>query len=244
MSIFGRNLIRSSLFRISNLNAKQSLRLISRNLIVLTNNKGHSDTKHSLMCSCGCNGRGIHTSGDKELMNFLDSEISSEKDSLPSISNSLADFSVKTNEAELTLSKRFHNEDITIAININHSTTGGEPETEQAEEISCQPNFEVDIKVGSKTLSLTCEYVEATENESDVFGISELTIYEGEFEDKTYCLSGDIMDPMMYDLLMNMLEERGITNSFAEQLQDYCSAYDQKCYVDLLQKIKNFVHIK
>ena len=44
-------------------------------------------------------------------MNFLDSEISAEKDSLSSISNSLADFSVKTNEAELTLSKKFHNEE-------------------------------------------------------------------------------------------------------------------------------------
>ena len=63
MSLFGRSLIRSSLFKISSLSAKQNVRLINRNLIVLSNNKGHSESKHSLMCSCGCNGRGMHTSG-------------------------------------------------------------------------------------------------------------------------------------------------------------------------------------
>ena len=33
-------------------------------------------------------------------------------------------------------------------------------------------------------------------SEQDIFGISEVTIFEGEFKDKTYCLSADIMDPV------------------------------------------------
>ena len=53
-----------------------------------------------------------------------------------------------------------------MSLNINHSTTGSAIEEENQEpDIVCKPNFEVDIKSGSKTLSLTCEFVEEESGE-------------------------------------------------------------------------------
>lgn len=49
---------------------------------------------------------------------------------------------------------------------------------------------------------------------------------------------------MMYDLLMNMLEERGVTNEFAEQLSTLCSDYEHSLYVNLLQGVQDFVKRK
>ena len=49
---------------------------------------------------------------------------------------------------------------------------------------------------------------------------------------------------MMYDLLMNMLEERGISNEFAEKLSTLCSDYEHSLYVGLLQGVQDFVKRK
>ena len=42
----------------------------------------------------------------------------------------------------------------------------------------------------------------------DVFAIDEVTMYEGEWTEKNYAVAGDILDGQMYDLFMNMLDER------------------------------------
>lgn len=60
----------------------------------------------------------------------------------------------------------FFNFRITINLNVNHTVSGssgqpGEPEGEEM--LSSQPDFEVDIKVGSQTLSLTCQFTPGTD---------------------------------------------------------------------------------
>lgn len=40
---------------------------------------------------------------------------------------------------------------------------------------------------------------------------------------------------------MNLLEERGITNEFAEKFSNLCTDYEHKLYVELLVKLQNFL---
>lgn len=48
----------------------------------------------------------------------------------------------------------------------------------------------------------------------------------------------------MYDLMMNYLEERGVSEEFVEKLSDLCSDYEHSMYVGLLQKVQDFVNRK
>lgn len=45
----------------------------------------------------------------------------------------------------------------------------------------------------------------------------------------------------LYDLLMNFLEERGISNEFVEKLSDFSTAYEHSLYIALLENTKKFV---
>jgi len=38
-----------------------------------------------------------------------------------------------------------------------------------------------------------------------------------------------------------MLEERGVSNEFATQLSDFCTGYEHKCYIALLEGLRGFV---
>merc|ERR1719276_649107 len=95
-----------------------------------------------------------------------------------------------------------------------------------------QPQFEVDlIKPGGKTLSFTCNYINPQE-------ITEVTMFEGDNHgDECYAVAGDILDGYLYDLLMTMLEERGVDNGFAERLSEWCSAYENSKYISLLEEM-------
>ena len=48
----------------------------------------------------------------------------------------------------------------------------------------------------------------------------------------------------MYDLLMNVLEEKGMSNAFAEKLSDIATDYEHELYVKFLENMKSFVHGK
>lgn len=76
----------------------------------------------------------------------------------------------------------------------------------------------------------------------DLFQIVEFSMHTGtELQDGDYSVSGDIMDAHLYDLLMNLLEERGVTNDFAEQLIDFSTAHEHGLYISLLEKLRDFV---
>jgi len=234
-------------------------RTLTRNLVVLCSNTGYDRRSHpraTMVCSCGCGIHGMHTRGDRELVEFLQEEIGAEKKTMAgTIPSHLDDFKINLNNAEVTLTKNFHDEQITISLNVNHTVDSDAPaemSQDQGEaELKSRPSFEVDIKVGSRVMSFTCSYsgpseiVEGQDQAGDdVFGINELTMYEGEWNEETYCVSGDILDGMMYDLLMNMLEERGITNEFADKLSNICSDYEHSQYVTMLQNVHDFIKRK
>ena len=66
-------------------------------------------------------------------------------------------------------------------------------------------------------------------------------MFEGEnWSEKKYAVAGDILDGHLYDLFMNVLEERGITAQFADQLSDFCSAHEHAEYIKMLENLQAF----
>ena len=44
----------------------------------------------------------------------------------------------------------------------------------------------------------------------------------------------------LYDLLMNYLEEKGISNDFAEKLVELSTSYEHTAYIGLLEGLSKF----
>jgi len=197
----------------------------------------------------------LHTKGDQELVGFLTEEIATEKKSARAVGKSVDDFQVETKEAEVTMSKKFNDEKITVSFNVNHTVDaenvdeniqpGTQPE--EAGEMKSRPNFDVDISKGNQTLSFTCSFLrdvspaEGQEEYNDIFVIDEITLYEGECKDETYAVAGEILDGYLYDLFMNMLEERGVTNEFVEKMSEYATTFEHSLYINMLSKLQKFV---
>ncbi|CAL7949672.1 unnamed protein product [Xylocopa violacea] len=211
--------------------------------------------KHpSPSCNCGCC-RGAHTKAEKELVEFLAEEIIAEKKAqkLKTIPTELDGFKVSLDGADVNLQKRQNNETIKISFNINHTVDSeSEPEVELTNDnadigdMKSKPTFTVDVKRGNQTLGFTCSFNNepgasgANENYNDIFGIDEITLYTGEHSDKVYAVAGEIIDGYLYDLLMNYLEEKGVSNEFAEKLIELSTSYEHTAYVSLLEGLSEF----
>lgn len=233
----------------------------TRSIYHLTNSTNQSISKklasslnHNGLCACGAC-RGVHTRGDKELIEFLSDEITAEKkSSKPKVPSNLDGFDVKLNGSEIVLSKKFNNEQVEITLNVNHSVDADINEEEiipkadnpPAPEMKSKPQFEVKLIKGNQITRFACSFVqdagEAGEDApSDIFTIDELAIYEGSHNEQTYAVAGDILDGYMYDLLMNLLEERGMSNDFADKLSDFATKREHDLYVNLLERLQSFV---
>jgi len=205
--------------------------------------------------------RGAHdqrTKGDEELLGFLSEEISTEKklQRTTTLPSTIDGFSVKLDKSEITLTKKDGSEEITISANVNHSVDADfeDPNAKQpkegGDEMRARPNFDVEIKRGNSVISFTCSFIQASpegdsqEEFNDVFAIDEVCMYNNEWEDKEYSVAGDILDGYLYDLFMNMLEERGVTNETVDKFSDLCTDYEHSLYVDLLVKLQQFLEKK
>lgn len=58
--------------------------------------------------------------------------------------------------------------------------------------------------------------------------------------EKNYAVAGDVLDGYLYDLLMNLLEEKGISNEFAGKLSDLSTSYEHSAYIGLLESLSKF----
>lgn len=188
---------------------------------------------------------------DSEIAKFLQEEIATEKQN-QKLAVKLEGFEVKTEGAEVTLTKSLAGEKVVISLNVNHTVDSAEPDdgSGEAPEMLSRPNFEVDIvKANGRTLSFSCSYISADEmpdsqdgTPDDVYAIDEVTMFDGEdWNEKKYVVAGDILDGYLYDLFMNMLEDRGVDNAFVEKLSDYCSVHEHSQYINLLEGIEKFV---
>ncbi|XP_011502050.1 PREDICTED: complement component 1 Q subcomponent-binding protein, mitochondrial [Ceratosolen solmsi marchali] len=221
---------------------------------VLTASSSLVGTREQRPCTClSC--RFAHTKAEKELVEFLAEEIVAEKKAqkLKTIPTEIKDFKVSLNGAEVTLTKTTSTERITISFNINHtvdSESSSEVESNDDKgdvgEIKSKPSFEIDIRRGNQTLSFGCSFNSEPgasgmdDSYSDIFGIDEITLYEGEHVETVYSVAGEIIDGYLYDLLMNYLEEKGISNEFAEQMVELSTNYEHTAYIGLLEGLSKF----
>ncbi|KAK0162627.1 hypothetical protein PV327_006391 [Microctonus hyperodae] len=207
---------------------------------------------------CGYNCRcSRHTRAEKDLVTFLADEIQAEKKAqkLKTIPTEVDGFTVSLDGAHVTLSKKENDEKITIAFNVNHTVnteTDAEvdPSDDKPEfgEMQSKPNFTIDIVHGQQTLGFSCSFTDddgasnGNETYNDCFCIDEVTIYEGELNDKVYAVAGDVLDGYLYDLLMNYLEEKGISNEFVEKIAELSTSYEHSAYISLLEGISKFTN--
>lgn len=208
------------------------------------------------LCGCNCSiHRNSHTKAESELVSFLAEEIVAEKQTqkLKTIPTEFEGFKVSLDGANVQLEKTNKNEKIKISFNINHTVdSDAEPQVDmnaedvETGEMKSKPEFHIEIIRGNQTLSFTCSYSNdaksnaSDQNYNDIFVIDELALYSGPETENVYAVSGAILDGYLYDLLMNYLEEKGISNDFAAKLIELSTNYEHSAYISLLEGLSKF----
>ncbi|RZC35316.1 complement component 1 Q subcomponent-binding protein, mitochondrial, partial [Asbolus verrucosus] len=237
------------------LNNSFQQRQLARNLWYMCSSRNgiELENKLSKLCTCGCmNKQQVHSKAERELVEFLTEEILAERKAQKSktLPSELDGFKVQLNGAEVTLTKQLENEIIKITFNVNHTVDSDvEPELHanmdkpDIGELKSKPAFKVEIVRGKTTLNLLCSFIGPNDQEegyNDVYGLDEISIYDGEWNENVYAVSGEVVDSYLYDLILNYLEEKGISNEFVEKLSEYSTAYEHSAYIGLLEGLSKF----
>ncbi|XP_063300673.1 complement component 1 Q subcomponent-binding protein, mitochondrial [Pelobates fuscus] len=210
--------------------------------------------------SCGCGG--LHTEGDKAFAEFLSDEIKEEKKiqkhkSLPKMTGG---WELDVHGTEAKLIRKLSGEKVTVTFNTNNSipptfdeeSQEGQKAEENEPELVSTPNFVVEVtKQDTKeTLVLDCHFPEdevghgEEEEESDLFTIREVSFQptgETDWKENSYTLSTDSLDWALYDHLMDFLADRGVDNTFADELVELSTALEHQEYIRFLENLKSFV---
>jgi len=216
----------------------------------------------------------LNTEGDKELSQFLKEEIAAEKliNKTPSHGPGVPGFDVSANGSNITLTKRFGDENIKIRINVNgviddidepeedFQQNANQPDAPPPIDLKARPDFTVEIKKPSgRSLVFNCRIFgsESLDPEvddqakGDKFEIEHFSVLNkedvdetGEWDENVYLGEGSIIDGQMYDLLMNYLDERGVGVEFCDHLVDFATHYEHTQYLGLLENLKSFVEGK
>ncbi|ESO02357.1 hypothetical protein HELRODRAFT_188672 [Helobdella robusta] len=218
-----------------------------------------------LACLSSCNRlRQLHSSGDADLAEYLKDEIKLEKEHDKSISKKVRGFEVSKSEGpNVVLTKKQDNETITIKFNVNNtvedSLLSSTDQQQQEDDVAMvsRPAFVIEIdKGGEEKLAIHCVFPthedlsnETPSNEEayeDLLEIQDVALLKKnqEWDDDVYSLSGNVMDGNLYDMLLKMLEERGVDADFLDDLVDWSTSYEHKNYVTLLEGIQSFVKSK
>ncbi|XP_015224719.1 complement component 1 Q subcomponent-binding protein, mitochondrial [Cyprinodon tularosa] len=250
-----------------------TIRPFTRSLWVLNNNGASSGYRPKLFSSrvlsppvsCGCGG--LHTEGDKAFGEFLSDEIKEEKKiqknkTLPKMSGG---WELEMNGTEAKLTKQVSGEKITVTFNVNNSIPPNfEEEVEQGQqqkspedepEIVSTPNFVIEVtKQGAKhSLVFDCHFPEDEmshgegEEESDIFAIREVSFQpegDSDWKETSYTLNTDSLDWALYDHMMDFLADRGVDNTFADELMELSTAMEHQEYIKFLEELQSFVNCK
>lgn len=208
--------------------------------------------KHTERCQC-C---GLHTEGDKAIAQFLKEEIKLEQKletKLPSIKG----FELTSSDSsDVEFTKTDNNEIIKVKFNINNSVSDMEPQDEnqtpdQAVPMISRPPFIIELTKGDQTFALSMSFPEGLpegmeeqgeDNYEDEIVIDSVAMLKKgqEWDEKVFTLQGHNMDGTLYDMLLDMLDERGITDKFLDEMVAFSTSYEQQKYVSFLNSLKNF----
>ncbi|ODM88081.1 Complement component 1 Q subcomponent-binding protein, mitochondrial [Orchesella cincta] len=90
--------------------------------------------------------------------------------------------------------------------------------------IRAKPNFDVEVKKGSQTLVFSCSFLP-----------NEMEDGQEDFEDVF------VIGEYLYDLFMNFLEDRGISNEFITKFSELCTNYEHYLYIELMANLQKFL---
>ncbi|RMZ99490.1 complement component 1 Q subcomponent-binding mitochondrial [Brachionus plicatilis] len=188
----------------------------------------------------------------KDLSNFLNEEIKQEQEAQKEQKGSLSvtGFNTKTDGPNVTLSKKHNDEEITIKFNVNGSLDNAEAGVDQpvenknqGTELKSRPTFSIEVKRGDQTLAFGCSFLPAEEADKEAaedFQIDEFAIHNGEWNENVYTADCSVLDENLYDLLLNLLDERGVGEKFANELALFSTTYEHQQYINLLEKLQKF----
>ncbi|UYV71987.1 hypothetical protein LAZ67_9001480 [Cordylochernes scorpioides] len=202
--------------------------------------------------NCECHSSCDVWAADKELDKFLDSEIRAEKEILKSEPlPKLEGYAISKEEATLCLTKNLNDEVIRIKVDLNNSVDdlATEDYNEQQESLMrSRPDMKVELDKNGTILAFTLSMSDPQESmepgekgPTEPIEILDVSHYNKEMKDSTYLVSGDIMDQGLYELLINMLSERGIDADFINRLSDYCTSYEHMLYIKMLENIRHYI---
>ncbi|XP_054611900.1 complement component 1 Q subcomponent-binding protein, mitochondrial isoform X2 [Dunckerocampus dactyliophorus] len=209
--------------------------------------------------SCGCGG--LHTEGDKAFGQFLFDEIKEEKkiqksETLPKMSGG---WQLTLDGTEAQLTKHAAAEKITVTFNVNNSilpnfaeeADEGQQKSGEEVEILSTPNFVVEVtkQAAKHSLVIDCQFLQdemghGEGEESDIFGICEVSFQpEGDedWKETSYTLTKDSLNDDLYDHMMDFLADRGVDNTFADELMELSTAIEHQEYIKFLEDLKSFV---
>ncbi|XP_067950183.1 complement component 1 Q subcomponent-binding protein, mitochondrial-like [Watersipora subatra] len=200
--------------------------------------------------------RGVHSKseGDQQFLEFLQSEIQTEKNDVLKSAPSVSGFTTAVEGSTVKLTKVINDETITVEFNVNHSVASPDEdvihdENSPQSEMESRPDFQITLhKAKASKICMQCSFMDSEmqkdmpEDETDTFTIDEVAMVDGEWNDNTYSVSAELLDPNMYDMLMLMLEERGLNHSsFCEQLVDLSTDYERRMYIGMLESMHKYM---
>ncbi|KAM8720194.1 hypothetical protein ACLKA7_006268 [Drosophila subpalustris] len=154
--------------------------------------------------------------------------------------------------SKVELVRESNGERINIFFNVSKSVPRRSDETSDLSPVRSVPKFEVLIKRNDLMLSIFCvfkpsafedmdpESMEQPYQENDVFEIQDLSLYNHGWNDSCFTVDASLIDDDLQDMILETLEEKGITQEFAKKLSDFATAREHALYIEFLENLSKF----
>ncbi|XP_034485983.1 complement component 1 Q subcomponent-binding protein, mitochondrial-like [Drosophila innubila] len=76
--------------------------------------------------------------------------------------------------------------------------------------------------------------------ENDVFEIQDLSLYNQGWNDSCFTVDASLIDDDLQDMILETLEEKGITQEFGRKLSDFATAREHALYIEFLENLSKF----
>ncbi|KAH8292916.1 hypothetical protein KR044_008661 [Drosophila immigrans] len=162
--------------------------------------------------------------------------------------------------SKVELVKQSPNERINVFFNVsksvpnrndNNDTCDGDGDC-SSPTVRSVPKFEVLIKRNDLMLSIFCVFKstalediepDATDQqqlENEIFEIQDLSLYNNGWNDSCFTVDASLIDDDLHDMIVEMLEEKGITQQFARKLSDLATTREHGLYIEFLENLSKF----
>ncbi|XP_030567251.1 conserved regulator of innate immunity protein 3-like [Drosophila novamexicana] len=162
------------------------------------------------------------------------------------------DFTGHFSGSKVELIRESPDERINIFFNVSKSVPRRNDETGDLTPVRSVPKFEVLIRRNDLLLSIFCvfkpcafddvepESLDQQPQENDIFEIQDLSLYNHGWNDSCFTIDASLIDDNLQTMILEMLEEKGITHEFARKLSDMATAREHALYIEFLENLSKF----